>query len=224
MHLRLTAFLILAAAGIYIANPSAQNPAPAPNPLGQPLLDPNGFVRDEAMLRAPPLAADARYADIDGRRLKQFLMEVDAISLKDRERQPVLGPQRRDAGPRRDAGLGRELLQEARPAERPSHAVRSRAAVDAEGLGADLHGRRASTLALKSARPATRTPSTPPEGLEWDLVWAGDGTAATSSAATSRARRSSSRTSRCPGDIRHSAQHRRRRRARVRARAPRRSA
>src|SRR5256885_14035083 len=50
----------------------------APNPLGQPLLDPHGFVKDEAMLHPPALAAeDRKYADIDGRRMKQVVMEVD---------------------------------------------------------------------------------------------------------------------------------------------------
>ena len=83
MRLRFAAFMLLAI-GLVVAEPRAQNPAPAPNPLGQPLLDPNGFVRDDAMLRTPILAADARYAAIEGRRLRQFLMEVDAISLKDK--------------------------------------------------------------------------------------------------------------------------------------------
>ena len=63
MRLRSTALMFLTAAFI-IAEPRAQNPAapaasaearPEPNPLGQPLVDPNGFVRDDAMLRAPAL-------------------------------------------------------------------------------------------------------------------------------------------------------------------------
>src|ERR1700741_1955440 len=49
------------------------------NPLGQPLLDPNGCVKDDAMLKAPARAPeDRKYADLDGRRMRQFLMEVDA--------------------------------------------------------------------------------------------------------------------------------------------------
>ena len=64
----------------------AQQNAPAPpNPLGQPLVDAGGKVRDEAMLRAPLLPEDKRYAGLDGRRLKQLVMEIDAISLKDRD-------------------------------------------------------------------------------------------------------------------------------------------
>jgi len=39
------------------------------------------------MLHAPALAAeDRKYSDLDGRRMKQFVMEVDALSLKDRDR------------------------------------------------------------------------------------------------------------------------------------------
>jgi hypothetical protein len=62
---------------------SAQN---APNTLGQPLLDSSGDVRDDAFIQIPLRADDQKYANIDGNRLKGFLMEVDAISLADRDR------------------------------------------------------------------------------------------------------------------------------------------
>ncbi|MEC9297921.1 MAG: hypothetical protein VYA38_01370, partial [Gemmatimonadota bacterium] len=62
---------------------TAQN---APNPLGQPLLDASGDVREDAFIQIPLRADDRRYADIDGDRLKSFLMEVDSISLADRDR------------------------------------------------------------------------------------------------------------------------------------------
>ncbi len=96
MQLRFAAVVLLTVAAVFVVTPRAQNPAapaqpdsapgarPEPNPLGQPLLDANGFVREDAMLRSPLLAADARYTAIEGRRLRQFLMEVDAISLKDK--------------------------------------------------------------------------------------------------------------------------------------------
>ena len=64
---------------------AAQQESPAPNPLGQPLVDSAGKVRDEAILRTPLLPEDRKYADLDGQRMKQFVMEVDAISLKDRD-------------------------------------------------------------------------------------------------------------------------------------------
>ena len=65
MQLRITALVFLTAAQVFIAAPYAQNPTaparpdsapaarPEPNPLGQPLVDANGFVKDDAMLRAP---------------------------------------------------------------------------------------------------------------------------------------------------------------------------
>src|SRR5438128_1355880 len=60
------------------AAPAAEpGDAGAPNRLGQPLLDANGFVKDDAMLHAPALLPeDRKYADLDGKRMKQFLMEV----------------------------------------------------------------------------------------------------------------------------------------------------
>lgn len=62
---------------------AAQN---APNPLGQPLLDDAGDVRDDAFIQIPLRSDDQKYAGIDGDRLKDLLMEVDAISLADRDR------------------------------------------------------------------------------------------------------------------------------------------
>ena len=154
-------------------------PAGAPNPLGQPLLDPHGFVRDEAMLHSPALLPeDRKYADLDGKRMKQMLMEVDAISLKDR-----------DSG---NLFWGRNVGT-------PGHAAtedwvegyfKKAGLKDIHRLSFDLAPQwtpkayeltftgGGKPLKLDSARPATRTASTPPEGLEWDLVWAGTGTAA----------------------------------------------
>jgi len=59
---------------------------------------------------------------------------------------------------------------------------------------------------LKSARPATRTASTPPEGLEWDLVWAGEGTTADFAGRDVRGKAVLIQDIPLPGDIRHSAQ------------------
>src|SRR5262245_37382417 len=63
----------------------AQQPPPPPNPLGQPLLDPAGRPKDDAFIRIPLRPEDQKYADIDGRRMKEFVREVAAISQKDRE-------------------------------------------------------------------------------------------------------------------------------------------
>lgn len=63
---------------------AAQQGVP-PNPLGQPLLDASGRLRDDAFIHIPLRPEDARYADIEGQRLKTILLEVDAISLADRD-------------------------------------------------------------------------------------------------------------------------------------------
>ena len=56
-----------------------------PNPLGQPLIDGRGQLRDDAMLHTPLLAADAKYADIDGKHMKTFVQELAVISRKNRD-------------------------------------------------------------------------------------------------------------------------------------------
>src|SRR3954462_9249862 len=56
--------------------------AAPPNPLGQPLLDPSGHVRDDAMLHAPLPASEAKYADLDGRHMKDVLNDFIAISRR----------------------------------------------------------------------------------------------------------------------------------------------
>src|SRR6185295_7863053 len=62
------------------------------------------------------------------------------------------------------------------------------------------------TYPLASARPATDTASTPPDGLEWDLVWAGTGTAADFAGRDVRGKAVLIQDIPLPGDIRHSAQ------------------
>ena len=73
------------------SEPAAQVPPPAqrgprPAPTFQPLLDPQGRVRDESFLPSPALSAPDRiYADIDGRRMKDILNDVVAISRRSRD-------------------------------------------------------------------------------------------------------------------------------------------
>ncbi len=67
------------------AAPPAQR-GPRPIPRFQPLLDPEGRVRDESFLPTPTLAAsDRKYADIDGRRMKTLVNDVVAISRRSRD-------------------------------------------------------------------------------------------------------------------------------------------
>ena len=72
--------VLLVGAGV----PLGAQQAP-PNPLGQPLLDAAGQLRDDAFIRIPLRPEDERYADIEGDHLKAMLLEVDAISLADRD-------------------------------------------------------------------------------------------------------------------------------------------
>ena len=58
---------------------------PAPNPLGQPLLDPTGHVKDDAMIHLPLAAADAKYADLDAKHMKAIVGELAKISDKNRD-------------------------------------------------------------------------------------------------------------------------------------------
>jgi len=56
----------------------------APNPLGQPILDPTGHVKDDAVIHLPLAAADSKYADLDGKKMKAIVRELAAISDKNR--------------------------------------------------------------------------------------------------------------------------------------------
>jgi len=194
------------------AGRGAAQPAPAgrgapvqPNQLGQPLLDPNGFVRDDAMLKSPPLAAeDRKYAGLEGRRLRQFLMEVDAISLKDRDSGNLFWG--------RNVGTaGHEATQ-----GWVENYFRKNGLANIHRLPFDLAPQwtpkqweltftgGGKTLALKSARPG-RVASTPPDGVEWDLVWAGTGTAADFIGRDVKGKAVLMHDIPLPGDIRHSA-------------------
>ncbi len=157
----------------------AQQNAPAPpNPLGQPLVDGTGKVRDEAMLRTPLLPEDKKYADLDGRRMKQFVMEVDAISLKDRDSGNLFWG--------RNVGTAGHLAtQDWVEAYFRKHGLQNvhRKPFDLQpvwtpkawDISFTSGGK---TFKLPSARPAMRAASTPAGGLELDVVWIGGGAAA----------------------------------------------
>ena len=217
MRLRFAAVVLLTVAAVFIATPRAQNPAapaqpdsaagarPEPNPLGQPLLDANGFVREDAMLRSPLLAADAKYTAIEGRRLRQFLMEVDAISLKDKASGNLfwgrnVGTAGHEATQAWVEGYFKKLgLQNVHrlPFDLAPQWTPNAWQLTFTGGG--------TPIALKSARPATRTASTPPEGTEWDLVWVGTGTAADFVGRDVKGKAVLIQDIPLPGDIRHTA-------------------
>ena len=154
---------------------TAQN---APNPLGQPLLDASGDVRDDAFIQIPLRADDRRYADIDGDRLKSFLMEVDSISLADRDRGNVFWG-------RNIGTLGHEETQDwveryfrANGLEnvyRQPFDVGPQWKPEAWTISFSAGGR---TFELESARPPQGAESTPAGGLDFELIWLGTGSEA----------------------------------------------
>ena len=56
-----------------------------PSAQDRRLLDPNGYVRDDAYARPLVPAADQKYLKIDGLKMKDLVKEVVAISLKSRD-------------------------------------------------------------------------------------------------------------------------------------------
>ena len=152
--------------------------SPPPNPLGQPLLDASGNVREEAFIHIPLRPEDARYADIRGERLKGILLEVDAISLADRDAGNVFWG--------RNVGTaGHEATQ-----DWVERYFRENGLEDVHRQPFDLQPQWTprsweltfssdeTTFRLESARPPQGAASTPPGGLEFELVWVGTGSEA----------------------------------------------
>ena len=72
-------------AGMLLATVPVIAQQPDENLLCQPLVSADGSVRDDAFIRIPLRPEDQAYADIEGGRMKEILMEVDAISIRDRD-------------------------------------------------------------------------------------------------------------------------------------------
>jgi hypothetical protein len=179
------AAVLMVAAWVTLAPPSglAQGrggrQAGPPNPLGQPLIDGRGHVRDDAMIHAPLPPAEAQYGDIDGRRMKAVVEELAAISNRNRTDGEVFWG--RNVGT--SGHVAAEDWSEANFRKFGLQNVHRKSFdlapqwVASKGWEVSFTsgGKR---YALESARPAQGMPSTPPDGLELDLVWAGTGTAA----------------------------------------------
>jgi len=184
------------------ASLAAQQAAP-PNPLGQPLLDVNGDIREDAYIHIPLRPDDARYGVIEGERMKAWLMEVDAISLADRDRGNVFWG--------RNVGTwGHEQTQ-----AWVERYFRQYGLVDVRRQTFDLapqwqarswdisfaSGGR--TFELESARPPEDAVSTPAGGLEFELVWVGQGSEADYLGRDVRGKAVVVQDIPLPGDIRH---------------------
>ena len=148
------------------------------NPLGQPLLDADGNIREQAFIRIPLQAEDQIYADIDGLWMKEVLRELIQFSQDDKDSGRLF--------------WGRNLGTEA-------HTLSQQWAEDYfRQLGLENIHRRSFALdpvwtmkhwsinfkhagnqfELESARPPEKSSSTPTSGLEYELVWLGTGTEA----------------------------------------------
>ena len=146
-----------------------------------------GARRGDSADAAPP--EDRQYADIDGRRMKQFLMEVDAISLKDRDSGNLFWG--------RNVGTaGHVATQDWVEGYFRKHGLQNihRMPFDLQPewtpkAGTSPSRAAASTFKLKSARPAARAASTPPAGSSSTSSGSAAAPPPISSAATSRARR-----------------------------------
>ena len=148
------------------------------NPLGQPLLDSDGNIREEAFIKIPLRADDQIYADIDGLWMKQVMQEVIQFSQDDKASGNLF--------------WGRNLGTEAHVISQ--NWVEQR--FQQFGLQ-DIHRRTFElepvwqlkhwsiefqvgdeVFTLPSARPPEKAASTPAEGLHYELVWLGTGTEA----------------------------------------------
>jgi hypothetical protein len=185
------------------ASPATAATQTPPNPLGQPLLDADGVPRDDAFIHIPLRAEDARYGVIDGSRLKSWLMELDAISLRDRDRGNVFWG--------RNVGTQGHVETQ----EWVERYFRQYGLVDVHRQSFDLgpqwipsswdiaftaEGR---AFELESARPPEDGASTPPEGVEYELVWVGQGSDADYIGREVRGKAVVVQDIPLPGDIRH---------------------
>ena len=148
---------------------------PDENPLGQPLVSTDGSVRDEAFIRLPLRPEDRAYADIDGGRMKEILMEVDAISIRDRDAGTVFWGRNvgtdghvwtQDWVERYFEQNGLENVRRQSFDLRPQW-VPSRWEIE--------FGQNGQTFTLESARPPQDAVSTPAGGRDFELVWVGLG-------------------------------------------------
>jgi len=140
------------------------------NPLGQPLVSADGSVRDDAFIRMPLRSEDRAYADIDGGRMKEILMEVDAISLRDRNAGTVFWGRNvgTDGHIWTQDWVERYFEQDGlENVRRQSFDLRP---VDSESLGDQLRAER-SVVYARIGETASGRASTPQHGRDFELVW-----------------------------------------------------
>src|SRR6478735_7864832 len=181
-HARSLLASLLVCGSIALVTAAAQAPArpadaPAPNPLGQPLLDADGHVREDAFFKVPLLPEDRKYADLDGLKMKAVLREAAAISQKDKARGTQfwgrnVGTQGHvDTQEWVEGYLKKNGLKEV---HRKSFELTPQWMAKSFDISFSSAGQ---PLKLVSARPAEGGPSTP-AGASFDIVWVNTGTTA----------------------------------------------
>jgi len=177
-----TRLLVILAAGVsMLAAVAAQAPGgapPPPNPLGNPLLESAERVREDAFYKVPLLPEDRKYADIDGLRMKAVLREAAAISRRDKARGTLFWG--RNVGFQGHAET-QDWVEEYFRRNGLHDVHRKRFDLPPQWMAKSFAISFASggaPFVLKTARPAEDAPSTPPGGVEFDLVWVNTGTAA----------------------------------------------
>ena len=169
----LAALLTMATLGAQAPQP----PPPAPNTLGQPLLDAAGNPREDAFIDLPLAPEDKKYGDLQAVRLKQILMETTAISQRDKATGALFWG--------RNVGFpGHVWAQDWAEAYFKKHGLTNihRKSFDlppqwvpkSYQIQFSAAGK---TYDLTSARPAEES-HLPAGGLDLDLVWVATGTAA----------------------------------------------
>jgi hypothetical protein len=152
----------------------------ASGPLAQDLrlLDPNGYVRDDAYARPLLPAADQKYLKIDGLKMKDTLKEVVAISLKSRDDGNKYWG--RIAGTKYEA-----MVHDWAEAKFKKYGLqdihRQPFTLPTQWFPTDwtyTFTAAGKSYAFKSVNPSLNSPATPAEGLDLDVVWVGTGTAA----------------------------------------------
>ena len=158
------------------AAPAGQQPAQPPQ--RQPLLDPSGFVREEAYIPAPLPESERAYARIDGARMKALVNEVVAISRKSRDDGNKYWG--RIAGTKYEAMTADLLEAKFRKLgmvdiNRPEFTLPPQWFPTDWNVTASGGGK---SLTFSSLLPALGSAATPANGLEVDAIWVGLGTAA----------------------------------------------
>ena len=149
-----------------------------PSAQDRRLLDPNGYVRDDAYARPLVPAADQKYLKIDGLRMKDLVKEVVAISLKSRDDGNKYWG--RIAGTKYEA-----MVHDWAEAKFKKYGLqdvhRQPFTLPTQWFATDwdyTFSAGGKSYTFKSVNPSLNSPATPAAGLDLDVVWVGTGTAA----------------------------------------------